>query len=448
MLKRFFYLGLILAFVMVPVSMARTQAQGGIDWGTELGDWSGKTLKVIMIQDPWVGAFDTLDKEFEDLTGAKVVIDSYGYDQTQEKEVLVGTSQSTDYDVVVFDSPWIGQFAESGFVEDLTPYIDKTNPDIIAWDDFVTPFQVVPEWKGEIIGIPFGAYFVMLHYRTDLFEQAGLQPPQTFTEWEAAAAALTKGNVYGTALNNQRGSPVGQAWFEYIYAMGGKPFASEYPGSPDPYADMTPQFATPEGIAVTQLFIDMLKYEPPGAENFAWDERATTFTVGQTAMVNAWSVRTPGFANPDQSAIVGKWATTLFPHKEGVDPASPLGGWVMGINKFSEQKDMAWDYIKWFTSPETHKKFVLAGGPPSRLSTMQDPDVLAAEPWVSTLYEAQQTAYPDCRPRIPESFQIISTVGDYVSQAITGQMTAEEAMKAADADIGKLLKDAGYVVNQ
>jgi multiple sugar transport system substrate-binding protein len=211
---------------------------------------------------------------------------------------------------------------------------------------------------------------------------------------------------------------------------------------------MTPQFATPEGIAVTQLFIDMLKYEPPGAENFAWDERATTFTVGQTAMVNAWSVRTPGFANPDQSAIVGKWATTLFPHKEGVDPASPLGGWVMGINKFSEQKDMAWDYIKWFTSPETHKKFVLAGGPPSRLSTMQDPDVLAAEPWVSTLYEAQQTAYPDCRPRIPESFQIISTVGDYVSQAITGQMTAEEAMQAADADIGKLLKDAGYVVNQ
>jgi len=39
-------------------------------------------------------------------------------------------------------------------------------------------------------------------------------------------------------------------------------------------------------------------------------------------------------------------------------------------------------------------------------------------------------------------------IGDYVSKAIVGEMSAEEAMKAADQDVAKLLKDAGYVVNQ
>lgn len=446
MLKRLISMAVVLSCILLPVSLA--QAQDGIDWDAELGDWSGKTLKILMIGDPWVGAFDQLNPEFTELTGAEIVVDAYGYDATHEKEVLVGTSQSSDYDVIVLDSPWVGEFAEAGFVDDLKPYIDATDPAIVAWDDFVPSFQEVSQWKGQIVGIPFGAYFVMLHYRTDLFEEAGLEPPKTFDEWKAAAAALTKDGMYGVALNNQRGSPVGQAYFEYIWGMGGKPFESMYPGSPDMYGDMTPLLDSPESIAVVELFIDMLEYEPVGAENLAWDERAALFSTGQVAMVSAWTVRTPGFANPEQSLVVDKFATTLFPSAEGVDPVPPLGGWVMGINAYSQQKDMAWDYIKWFTSQETHKKFVLSGGPPSRLSTMQDPEVIAAQPWVPTVYETQAYTFADCRPRIPESSEIITTIGDYISRAIVGEMTAEEAMKAADEEIAQLLKDAGYVVNQ
>ncbi len=90
--------------------------------------------------------------------------------------------------------------------------------------------------------------------------------------------------MYGASLNNQRGSPVGQAYFEYIYAFGGKPFESTYPGSPDPYADITPLLDSPESIALAQFFVDMMEYEPVGAENVAWDERAALFSTGQVAV--------------------------------------------------------------------------------------------------------------------------------------------------------------------
>lgn len=416
------------------------------------GAHEGETLRVIMIQDPWVDAFDEINPVFEELTGAQVEIDAFNYDDTYANEVLAGSQGSADYDVVVLDSPWVGQFQESGFVDDLTERIDE-DADVVEYEDFVDVFQDVAEWNDEIVGIPFGAYFVMLHYRTDLFEEAGLEPPETIEEWKAAAEEFTDNpdfpDMHGTALNNQRGAPIGQAWFEYIWNFGGRPFESTVPGAEDPYEDMTPLFDSPESIEVVETFIEMLDYQPPGAESFAWDERATTFSVGQTAMVNAWSVRTPGFTDPDQSVVGDSFATSLFPHQEDVEPVPPVGGWLMGINSAIEEdrKDFAWDYIKWFTSPEIHKEFVLAGGPPSRVSTLEDDDVREAQPWTDTLFESQQLSFADVRPRIPEAFEIIDTVGLYVSQAVEGQLSPEEAMSRANGEIADLLRGAGYPVD-
>ena len=442
-----------LAAIALGTSMLMTTASAGaVDWSQELGDHAGKTLRIIMIQDPWVDQFATINPEFEELTGAKVEIESFGYDQTHEKEVLEGASGSSQYDIIVLDSPWVGEFAEAGFVEDLQPYIDDTDPEVIAWDDFMPAFQEVADWNGTIVGVPFGAYVQMLHYRTDLFEQAGLEPPKTFAEWQKAAEFFTDNpdfpGVYGTAMNNQRGAAIGQQWFEFIWGYGGRPFESNYPGSEDQYADLTPRFDSAESKAVLQTFKDMLKYQPPGAESFAWDERATTFSSGKTAVILAWSVRTPLFKDPNRSQVADKFATAVYPAKEGSDPVPPLGGWVMGINSNAAQKDLAWDYIKWFTSPEIHKKFVIAGGPPSRLSTMEDPEVKAAVPWVETVYESQKYVFADCRPRIPESFQIIDTVGLYASQAVQGQITVDEATAKMTNDIRQLLVSSGYKVGE
>jgi len=129
-------------------------------------------------------------------------------------------------------------------------------------------------------------------------------------------------------------------------------------------------------------------------------------------------------------------------------PVPPVGGWVMGISKYSKQKDLAWDYTKWFTSVDIHKKFVLAGGPPSRYTAMQDSELVSKFPWFKTIEKSAAMAYADCRPRIPESFEIISTVGIYVSRALTGELSAEEAMGKANAQIRDLLKKGGYNMSE
>jgi multiple sugar transport system substrate-binding protein len=398
--------------------------------------------------DPWVGAFEVVDREFERLTGARVVVEPFDYDRTHEREVRVGASGSDYYDVVVVDSPWVGEFAEAGYLVDVGPRIAR-DAGVVELDDFVPAFLELARWDGKIVGVPFGAYIGMLHYRTDLLRREGLEVPRTIEGLELAARIMTRVGapaVYGLSMNNQRGTPVGQAYFEYVYNFGGRPFRSLYPGSKSPYADMTPLFTSPQSLAVVRFFKDLLEVQPPGARNFAWQDGRDAFLSGRVAMINAWSAQTARFAAPG-SVTAGRFATTSFPARRGVRPVPPLGGWVMSIARGSRQKDLAWDYIKWFTSPEVHKRFVLLGGPPSRLSTLRDPEVRSLLPWVKTLEEEERLAFADCRPRIPESFQITATVGLYVAKALHDQMTVEEAMRQAEVEVTRLLKARGYPVD-
>ena len=162
-------------------------------------------------------------------------------------------------------------------------------------------------------------------------------------------------------------------------------------------------------------------------------------------MINNWSVRTPLFQDPDISKVTEDFDVAMFPHAEGVDAVPPVGGWIMCINAHSEQQDAAWDFMRWFASPEVHKEFVLLGGPPSRHSAMTDEEIIAAQPWVPTLYESAQAAWSELRPRHAYTFEMIDALGLEVNRAIIGDVTPQEAMDAANERITEMLSRAGYL---
>lgn len=456
-MKKFLVILLMISCVLPLFSQAQTE-EAAVEivnetkWRNELNDWSGETLRLIMVADPWIDAFYGLNEQFEALTGCKVEMSSYGYDQAHEKQVLEATQESSTYDVVVMDSVWVGEFAEIGFADDLSPWIEKTDDEIIAWDDYETHFTEVSTWKDEIVGLPFSPYFITYYYRTDLFDKEGLDPPQTYEDMKSIAEVFTNNsdypNIYGLAMNNRQGSPVGQAYFEYIYNFGGKPFKSTYPGSTDPYSDMTPLLNSPESIAVVNFFKEVLKYQPEGALNFAWDERVQLFASGRAAQFADFDLRTPILIDPDRSQVADKLGVSMIPSKKGVDPVAPLGGYIMGMNSYSRQKNLAWDYIKWFASPDVHKQFVELSGVPARYSAMDDPELNEKYWWFPIIKEAAETSYAECRPRIPEAQEIIGIIGTWISRALTGEMTTEKAMNQANNEVKELLKKNGYPMSE
>jgi multiple sugar transport system substrate-binding protein len=102
--------------------------------------------------------------------------------------------------------------------------------------------------------------------------------------------------------------------------------------------------------------------------------------------------------------------------------------------------------MKWFTSRETSVQFALAGGFPPRTSSLSNKALLNKYAWYKTLKQVIPTAFADCRPRIAESFDIINTLGTYISKALTGSMAPKAAMLAADRAVGTMLKKHGYKV--
>ena len=411
------------------------------------GRYQGKTLHIITISDPFVPAFQKMGEAFKSLAGANVVVDQFPYDAVYQKELLSCKQHSKTYDVIVFDVPWTEAFVPC--TDHVNSRLKREKPALIEYKDFLPVMRQAVDWHGQIIGLPFAPYFVLQHYNTKYYSALGLKPAKTLGQFVANAKAATKSStfpsVYGVAVNNQAGSAVGQAFFEYIYNYpGGKPFASMYPGSKDPYADMTPMFASKQGLAVIELFKTLLPYEPPGALNIAWGDRQADFNTGKIAVVNQWDVTTPSASDPKTSTVVDSFATAPFPTNGKL--VTQVGGWSMGVNKYGTQKDMAWDFMKWFTSRETSVQFALAGGFPSRTSNLANKELAAKYAWYKTLNQVIPTAFADCRPRIKESFEIINTLGTYISKAITGSMTPQAAMAAADRQISTMLKTHGYKV--
>ncbi|MCX6089023.1 MAG: sugar ABC transporter substrate-binding protein [Candidatus Atribacteria bacterium] len=408
---------------------------------------TGKTLKMIMIADPFVGAFEKINAKFEEITGAKVVMDSYPYDATHEKELISLAAGTGDYDVIVYDIPWVGEFVEGGFVEDLEPYIAKEDPKVMAMEDYFPVGLEAGKWKGKVYGLPFGLYFVLTHYRKDLFDAAGVTAPKTLQEMKDRAKLFTNNpnfpGVFGISMNFKRGAPVGQGWFEYIWNFGGKYFKGVYPGSTT--EDWTPTFDTKEGVDVVKYFKEMLQYAPPGALNYAWDEKAMALQQGKVTMMSEWTVRTPMMWDEKLSKVLGKIDTTVFPAGADGKTAPPVGGWVMGIANSSKSKDVAWEFIKWFCSPEIHKEFCKMGGPASRFSAVNDPELMKAYPWYKTIAETAPLTFVDCRPRIPESFEIIDVVGLKLSEALQDQITPEQAMKDIQGYVTILMQKGGYL---
>lgn len=431
------------------LTMALGTSASAQDWSAELDDHDGTTIRVQSIADPFIDAFREVSPAFTELTGAEVTLDSFGYDPLHEKQILSCSQGSDEYDVLFIDGIWVGEFAEAGCLEPVEERVAAANPDVMAMDDYIDSFKGQAVWDGQLQCLPIAGYWHMLHYRKDLFEKHGLEVPKTFDELMQVAKFFAEDDgdpdVAGMAMNFQRGSAAGQQFFEWIYSAGGKPWESNYPGSDDPYADQTPLFNSPEAVEMIEFFKAMVPYGPPGVEQFAWDERANAFTQGKVAMINNWSVRTPLFTDPDISKVTDAFDVAMFPHADGASSVPPVGGWIMCLNAHGQQKDAAWDFMQWFASPEVHKDFVLAGGPPSRHSAMQDEEIIAAQPWVPTLYESAKAAWQEGRPRHAMTFEMIDAIGLQVNRAIVGDATAQEAMDDANETITQMLNRAGYL---
>jgi trehalose/maltose transport system substrate-binding protein len=108
-----------------------------------------------------------------------------------------------------------------------------------------------------------------------------------------------------------------------------------------------------------------------------------------------------------------------------------LGGWQLGISRFSRNPRLAWEFVQHMTSRAAQKQIALATGRgPARADLYRDVEVLAKHPHFSARYDTFTLATP--RPRTPVYLPLSNIMQRYFSSAIA----------IPDSDIDQLASSA------
>lgn len=395
---------------------------------------AGVTLNLASMNDQFSAVLAQIAPKFKEATGAELKVDIMDYGSLLTKTTADFVGHTAGYDLITMDIVWAGQFAANGYTVDLTELMKRDAKDLDSADIYPKLQEALGNYKGKQVAYPFAGYANVLAYRKDLFDAAGLKAPETMEDLVAAAYKLTDPakKQYGFVANGQKGPAVAQDWMQYNAEMGGS--ILDKAGKP--------ALNSEANIKSLTVYRDLFKKAaPPGAADYDWGGREESFRQGIAATMQTWSVGAPGYYDPKTSKVVGKVDIALAPRGKGLPKIYGIGGWGMAINADAKdkQKEAAWTFIKWVTSPAIQKEMNLAGaGSYIRKSTVADKDLNAKYPFLPVLNEVFENGDGDYRPRIPEYPEIQDILGTAVNSVLVGTAEPKAALDAAQAAAAKL----------
>lgn len=303
-------------------------------------------------------------------------------------------------------------------------------------DDFIDGFMLDSYVDGSIYSIPFQRSTMVMFYNKDAFEEVGLDPeapPTTWDEMVEYAQKLTNENRYGVGIALNSGSAQ--------WAFTGFSLQNCTNGVGLMSADgKEVYFNTPENIEALQLWLDLQnKYMCMAPGIVQWTDLPTQFLAGEVAMI----YHTTGNLTNIKNNATFDFGVCFLP--AGRQYGAPTGGGNFYItNGISEERQKAaWEFIKFCCSTERAAQWSIDTGyvatRESCYETQLLKDYYADFPQALVAYEQLPYAQPELTTySAAEMWRILN---DNIQAAVTGEMTAAEALEAAQQQGDDLLFD-------
>ena len=393
-----------------------------------------------------------LSSKWEEETGNSinwVVLEENVLRQRVTTDIATGGGQ---YDILTIGSYEAPIWGKQGW---LTPLDDIEGYD---YDDLIPAVKAGLSSDGTLYAMPFYAESSFTMYRTDLFEAAGLEMPEqpTYDEIMSFAEKLTdKDNeVYGICLRGKPGWGENMAFFGTLVNTNGGIWFD---------MDWKPQLDSEAWSNALNYYLDiMTKYGPPGATSNGYNENQALFQQGKCAMwIDATSAAGRVF-DPTQSEYADKVGFTAAPIAVVDKGNAWFWAWSLAIPASSSKTDVAKDFIAWATSEDYvnmvgEEKGWVAVPPGTRQSTYENQNYIDAAPFAKTVLKSILAADPadaTAEPvpytgiqyvAIPEFQGLGTTVGQNISAALSGQMSAADALSASQTLATREMSRAGYM---
>lgn len=344
-------------------------------------------------------------------------------DSQREQFVRRLAAQDDGMDVLGMDVTWTAEFAEAGWIRELTGEKAKA-----ATDGVLQPPIDTATWKDKLYGIPRTTNVQLLWYRSSLVPD----PPKTWEDVISQAKKLKeedKPYVVGITAAQYEGYVVG---FNTILSSLGGTLVNE---------DSTEVTVDDKTVQALTL-IKQLATSGVASKSLSNSQEPELFAQmqnGEAAFIMNWPYVLSAMkeANPDVAKDLGYEQLPEF--AEGEEPKATLGGMNYAISKYSKHPDLAYDAAMCLRNPENQLSGSIdAGNVPVLQSVFEEKEFKDAYPMAPEILAELKTAVP--RPQTPLYQNISTIVSTTLSppSQIDPEKTAEELRsKIQDAIDGK-----------
>ncbi len=299
-------------------------------------------------------------------------------------------------------------------------YFADVNPNLREW----TVTYGSPD--GQTYYIPGGYNTMVLYCNTAVFEEAGVELPETDWTWDEFYEA-------GVAIKEATGAflhPIGSGFvfgniMPWLLTNGASTMDAEW---------ATATFNSPEAVAAAEFakrLIDEELSPVPGGEF----DLGAQFADGRLATFGAGRWMTPVIRDLE---LVEQTRILNWPTNAG--NGSPVGWDAWPILKSSANPDAAWAFLRWLTTVEASVYYAEVGGTniPARNSVANSESFLANAPAGSELL-AGAVSFATPIPSPDDLPGAETAISEGWTAAITGQQDVQEALDSANEALQAVL---------
>ena len=195
-----------------------------------------------------------------------------------------------------------------------------------------------------------------------------------------------------------------------------------------------------QAIKFMRDLIHKFEISPPNTYTEMKEEQARQFFQSGNALFErnwpyAWTLH-----QDESSPVKKKIGIAPLPHFNVPDAKSisTLGGWHIGISKYSDAKTESFEFLKYIVSYDVQKRLAIElGWNPGREDIYIDGEIAAKLPHFLELKEIFENTYP--RPAVPYYTIMSETIMAALNGVLSNSVNAEDALLDAEDAITDIL---------
>lgn len=320
-------------------------------------------------RDAELAIIEQLNAEFmEAHPGVTIVHEGYGHEELN-LTLPLALSDGSGPDVAQINQGYtaMGPLVEAGLLMPLDEYADEYG----WWDRYALTLHRrnsftedgIQHGEGNLYGISNAAEIVGVYYHRDIFEDQGIEIPETFEEFEAVLAQLSDAGITPLVFGSLDGWPAihqygaiqhafttSEELDRFIFRLDGGTFDTDY------------------NLQAAQTLVEWIDagYLSDGFEGMDYDNQTTGAFLNQDGAM--WI--TGSWMAPTIIAELGDESVGFFPFPTALEDAdAPLniGGvnLAFGIRASTDHPDLAAEYIDFVTGPRAAEILLENGALPA-----------------------------------------------------------------------------------